>query len=687
MKHERSAQIAAACLLAFLAAAGTAGCLCSAFHLSLEHPGLLLPVFFGAALTSGLLLSVRRGGTVLLCLLALICGYCYHDGRASQQTLQLIQRLSHIYDRAYGWGVLQLTEEAWDAGFADWPLGILGSTAAMAVSLCICRRKSVWLPMAAVLLPLCACIVVTDTVPGEVWLLMVLAVLLLLLLTASVRRDDPVQAIRLTGIAALPVTAALLILFLAIPQKDYVNQAEIFRQNIITAAQNLPQLMETGLNSAASGLQRQPPKQVDLAGLGARIPFTYPVMEVTAETDGLLYLRGQDYDQYNGLGWTATPGREEIFSQSSGQPQTITIRTENRKDIRYLPYYPAEETLLLQGSAENRDGSTEYSFLCKPLPEDWRQTAYENALSSGGREDCLALPEDTRRDALAFLGTVFRSRASNTEKADLIAALVTDCAVYDTDPGKMPAGEPDFALWFLKNSDKGYCVHFATAAAVLLRAADVPARYVTGYMVEAAAGETVTVTEENAHAWAEYYEPNLDAWIPLEATPAAQESQAVTRPRPVVTLPTVPETLPTEAVEEATQPRETTAATFPEVPSQKPEGEEAPWGLLLSIPLAILALAAQRSLRLKYRRRKQRTGSANAQALQRWREAVRLSRLLKESPTEELIHLAQKAKFSQHTLTGEDLMQFDSYIRSCLRRLKQKPWYLQWVYQYVYAVY
>lgn len=690
MKHERASLVLTSFLLAVLTATGTAGCLQTAFSLSVERPVLLLVLFAGTALLAALLLSCRRGGTVLLCLLALVLGWLCRHGQAAEQILQLIQRLSHIYDRAYGWGVLQLTEESWDAGFADWPLGILGVTAVLAVSLCVCRRKTVWLPMTAVLLPLSSCIVVTDTVPGEVWLLMVLTGLLLLLLTASVRRENPAQGIRLTGAAALPVTASLLVLFLLLPQKGYVNQFETFRQNIITAVQNLPQLMETGIDTAVSGLQRQPPAQIDLAGLGARIPFTYPVMEVQAETGSTLYLRGQDYDQYTGLGWISTPRREELFSRASGPSETVTIRTENRKDIRYLPYYPAEETPLLEGSAENRDGRMEYSILCQPLPEDWRQTAYANTAAAVDWERYLALPEDTRQGALAILDTAFRSRASNTEKADLIAALVTDSAVYNTDPGKMPAGEPDFALWFLKNSGKGYCVHFATAAAVLLRAADVPARYVTGYMLEAVAGETVTVTEENAHAWAEYYEPNLDAWIPLEATPAAEESQTVTRPRPAFTQPaTEPE--PTETQEASSLPRETTAATFPEIPSREPENQEAapqiPWSLIFGIPLTVLVLVVQRSVRLKYRRRKQRTGEANAQALQRWREAVRLARLLKESPTEELIHLAQKAKFSQHQLSAEELLQFDSYIRTCLRRLKQKPWYLQWVYRYVYAVY
>lgn len=691
MKHEKQLTILAASALAFVTAWGAVGCLVSAFDLDLAYSAI--PVCAFSALICTILLSFRHGGTVLLCLLALAVGYIYHDGRAAAQFWQLLHRLTTIYDRAYGWGVLQVSDSSMDALFADWPVGILGALIAMAVSRCVCRQKSIWLPVLATILPLCSCIVVTDTVPGELWLMMVMAGLILLILTTSVRRENALQGLRLTAAVALPVFIALILLFLTVPQEGYVNRSEVLRENIILAVENIPKLMDTGMTQLASKFQRQPPKQVDLAGLGARIPFTYPVMEVTAERSGTLYLRDQDYDSYTGSGWNAGADREEVFSQSGGLAETILIRTENRKDIRYLPYYPAAETVLTGGLVENPSGDTEYVISRSLLPENWRQTAYETASGSGEWSAYLSLPEATRQGAEEFLKDLYREGASNTEKADIIAALVTNSAAYDLNTGKMPSSETDFALWFLREGETGYCVHFATAAAVLLRAADVPARYVTGYMLEALAGEAVTVTEENAHAWAEYYEPNLGVWIPLEATPAEEIPQESSSPRPAPPEPTrSTETEPeqTEAVTEATIPRETNVpeTQVPVLPEPDVPVEHRPFPvLLLLLPLLALFLAVQRSLRLTLRRRQQRTGDPNRQALFRWREAVRLARLLKESPTEELIVLAQKAKFSQHELTQEELLQFDSFNRTCLRRLREKPWYLRLVYRYIYAAY
>ena len=693
MKKEMRYTLLTAWVLSFVISWGTLGCLISAFGLNLEHtsgPVLICIIFsfFCAAL-----FSFRYGGWLLVCLLVLLVSWLHRDGRLVLQLQQVLHHLTTIYDRAYGLGVFPLPDGADPSGFVDFPLGILGIIVILAVCRCVCRRKSLWLPMFATLLPLCSCIVVTDTVPQERWLFLVMAGLLLLILPQGIRRENAAQGSRLTAAAALPVILALVLLFTAIPQESYVNRSAVLRDNILTAARNFPQLMETGMNQIASGLQKAPSRQVDLAGLGERIPFTYPVMEVTAEQSGPLYLREQDYDRYDGLTWRASEDRTESFLSAAGQGETIRIRTENRKNIRYLPYHPAMETALVSGHEENPGRETEYTLLRRHLPEDWRYTAcQESSVSPNEWEKYLSLPESANAEATKFLEGLYSENASNTEKADGIAAFVTDAARYNLKPGRMPPSEPDFALWFLREADSGYCVHFATAATVLLRAAGVPARYVTGYLTEARAGQAVVVTEEDAHAWAEYYEPNLGLWLPLEVTPAEDSPPQAVPAQPIAKEPTeptqrVPETtrMATEPSAEATLP----APTLPEVPEPERlpnrEVKMSLPGMMLFLLVLVPALMLQRSARLNLRRKRQRTGDMNKQALYRWREALRLSRLLKESPTEELIVLAQKAKFSQHVLTAEELLLFDSFSRTCLRRLKEKSWYLRLIYQYFYA--
>ena len=125
--------------------------------------------------------------------------------------------------------------------------------------------------------------------------------------------------------------------------------------------------------------------------------------------------------------------------------------------------------------------------------------------------------------------------------------------------------------------------------------------------------------------------------------------------------------------------------TSPEGLPAEPEKEEpARWPLLLLLPLMAVT---QRSVRLAWRTRRFRQGSPNRQALRRWQEAERLGRILKESPPPELQELALKAKFSQYTLTGEELSRFDEQISETVRRMRKHPWWRQLMYRLVYAVY
>ncbi|MCL1823088.1 MAG: hypothetical protein FWG44_02695 [Oscillospiraceae bacterium] len=103
----------------------------------------------------------------------------------------------------------------------------------------------------------------------------------------------------------------------------------------------------------------------------------------------------------------------------------------------------------------------------------------------------------------------------------------------------------DFTDVFLFETDEGYCTYFATAAAVLGRAAGIPTRYVQGFLAsdkdenESGFSKTLTVQENNAHAWVEAYIDGV-GWIPFEPSPAytgaryaSWYSRGVTRPSAV----------------------------------------------------------------------------------------------------------------------------------------------------------
>ena len=82
--------------------------------------------------------------------------------------------------------------------------------------------------------------------------------------------------------------------------------------------------------------------------------------------------------------------------------------------------------------------------------------------------------------------------------------------------------------WFLGRRKAGYSVHYAAAAAMMLRYYGIPSRYVEGYVIKAGKaasaepGEAIELTERDAHAWAEYYLDGI-GWVPFETTPGYRD--------------------------------------------------------------------------------------------------------------------------------------------------------------------
>lgn len=98
---------------------------------------------------------------------------------------------------------------------------------------------------------------------------------------------------------------------------------------------------------------------------------------------------------------------------------------------------------------------------------------------------------------------------------------------YSLEP-QAPSGEYASDLdAFLVETKEGYCVQFASAAALLLRELGIPARYVQGYIAadyEKSKDESgnsqfiFDVYDDNAHAWVEVYIEGL-GWRTFETTP------------------------------------------------------------------------------------------------------------------------------------------------------------------------
>ncbi|MBR5091427.1 MAG: hypothetical protein IK093_18540 [Ruminiclostridium sp.] len=92
---------------------------------------------------------------------------------------------------------------------------------------------------------------------------------------------------------------------------------------------------------------------------------------------------------------------------------------------------------------------------------------------------------------------------------------------YSTNCGALPDSVSDagsFLDYFLLDSKKGYCMHFATAFALMANELGVPCRYVQGYNVRRDISGDIIVKQSDAHAWPEVYFDNA-GWVAFEPTP------------------------------------------------------------------------------------------------------------------------------------------------------------------------
>lgn len=84
-----------------------------------------------------------------------------------------------------------------------------------------------------------------------------------------------------------------------------------------------------------------------------------------------------------------------------------------------------------------------------------------------------------------------------------------------------PAKDRTLLGKFLTDTHAGHCEFFATSTALLLREAEVPTRYVTGFMaaeIDQKTGQAV-LRGTHAHAWCRAWDAELKRWIDVDLTP------------------------------------------------------------------------------------------------------------------------------------------------------------------------
>jgi transglutaminase-like putative cysteine protease len=234
-----------------------------------------------------------------------------------------------------------------------------------------------------------------------------------------------------------------------------------------------------------------------------------------------LYWRGPVLLDFDGLTWTTTPrplfNRIDLPRRGNPVRYSVTIEPHNRRWLFALdipsalpPRSAITADYLLQSYAPvtRRMRYDVESHLEYAIGADPAKTMLHRALQ---------LPQGFNPRTLE-LGRELRSRHGDNE-AIMNAALNLfreQKLIYTLEPPLLGRHAVDE---FIFESRQGFCEHFSSAFVVLMRAAGVPARVVTGYLGGEynPLGNYLIVRQSDAHAWTEVW---IDSrgWVRIDPT-------------------------------------------------------------------------------------------------------------------------------------------------------------------------
>jgi hypothetical protein len=315
-----------------------------------------------------------------------------------------------------------------------------------------------------------------------------------------------------------------------------------------------------GLRAAVFELFPQFPLAYEIPGYGYTLGTerlggpaalsTVPMFDVQAQPGRTLYLRALVFDYYDGKSWksSAVVGPKDANAVmaaadtvrlggaglSAGANIRITQRIESFPNL--LHPLEAAAILLPESPPREVEGNLDSGFtVSSPIASGdtyaIRSVRREDGVLAGQtvpavpelsavqRERYFQLPKELPSE-VKELAISFADDSSDLELAlSRIEQYLAFNQAYNLRVSGL-ARDTDFVDSFLFKSRSGYCVHFATTFVILARALGIPARYVTGYLVNLPQDKSRTIVSGmNSHAWAEVWIAGR-GWVSWEATTA-----------------------------------------------------------------------------------------------------------------------------------------------------------------------
>lgn len=199
-------------------------------------------------------------------------------------------------------------------------------------------------------------------------------------------------------------------------------------------------------------------------------------------------------------------------NESTNFEPYYTTQTKNGK-ITYLAVQDLDALLSVEIPEYDADLPAQYY-------------AAEQEEENRARKTSLDIPDHLEEELQNIRKEYYEYDDSLAERVAKIKKYLRENYTYTSNVGNIPEGS-DPTIYFLKDSKKGYCSQYASAAVMMFRSCGTPARYAEGYVLKEDDLKDASVTdgkmvfrlqEKDAYAWVEIYVDGI-GWVPVDVAP------------------------------------------------------------------------------------------------------------------------------------------------------------------------
>jgi transglutaminase-like putative cysteine protease len=210
---------------------------------------------------------------------------------------------------------------------------------------------------------------------------------------------------------------------------------------------------------------------------------------------------------------------ESIWLPTQSPISRIDAPGDWRYDLATMDFLSGDEDLTTE----------DISYSMTGVELDLSAESMARAPASGGQvsEDLTVLPDELPEMVRALTLDVTEDAPTRLQKAQALQEWFRESGGFTYDLNAEAGNGTDDLVRFLREGEggrTGYCEQFASAMAVMARAAGIPARVAVGFLEPEQVGSQLwEYTAWDLHAWPELFFPG-SGWVRFEPTPSRRAS-------------------------------------------------------------------------------------------------------------------------------------------------------------------